>query len=84
MIILHDTQGHRLTYEEQGCIAYLRYDIKAESIDAVTVYVPSPLKGRGIASQLMQELSEFASAQGLLLTATCSYADRWLQRHHSR
>ncbi len=81
MNINHDTQNRRLTYEEQGQIAYLRYEIIGDKVDVITTYVPASLEGRGVASKLMQALCDYAIDRGLKPTATCSYAKVWLSRY---
>lgn len=44
-------------------------------------FVDDSLRGQGIASQLMRAAVNQIHAQGGTVTATCSYAVEWLQKH---
>ena len=44
-------------------------------------YVAQPLRGQGLASQLMTAVAEHFRQQCLQAYATCSYADLWFKRH---
>ena len=83
MKINHDTENCRFVYEIQGHIAYLKYELIGNSADVVATFVPKPLEGRGIASRLMQAFYDYAQHQSINPTASCSYAEVWLQRHTS-
>lgn len=64
-----------------GHIAYVDYDIKDGALVITRTYVPEPLKGRGIAGELVAAAYSFADEVGLRRAATCSYAAAWLARH---
>ena len=44
-------------------------------------FVDDSLKGQGIASQLVRAAVEQIHAQGGTVTAACSYAAGWLEKH---
>ncbi|MDE6320853.1 MAG: N-acetyltransferase [Muribaculaceae bacterium] len=44
-------------------------------------YVDSSLRGKGVASELVQLAVDHILTQGHKIAATCSYAAAWLQRH---
>ena len=44
-------------------------------------FVDDSLRGQGIAGQLVQLAVEKIKEQGGKVTATCSYAQRWLEKH---
>lgn len=43
--------------------------------------VDDSLRGQGIAGQLVQRAVEAIQAMGCQVTATCSYAAHWLEKH---
>jgi len=45
-------------------------------------YVDPSLRGQGIASELMHEVSRFAKEKGYKVVATCPYAVVWYKKHH--
>lgn len=45
------------------------------------VEAPKPLRGRGEAAQLMQEIADHARATGQAVTPLCGYAVAWFRRH---
>lgn len=44
-------------------------------------FVDASLRGQGIAGQLVKLAVEKIQSQGGIVTATCSYAQRWLEKH---
>ncbi len=44
-------------------------------------YVDPSLRGQGIASQLMHEVSRHAKSNGFKVVATCPYAVVWYKKH---
>lgn len=44
-------------------------------------YVDPSLRGQGIASELMHEVSRFAKEKGYKVVATCPYAVVWYKKH---
>ena len=44
-------------------------------------FVDDTLRGQGVAGQLVQLAVDKIKEQGGKVTATCSYAQRWLEKH---
>lgn len=44
-------------------------------------YVNPILRGKGIAGKMMEVVAQYIREKGLKVTATCSYAVIWLQKH---
>jgi hypothetical protein len=44
-------------------------------------YVDPSLRGQGIASELMHEVSRYAKEKGYKVVATCPYAVVWYKKH---
>ncbi len=81
MEIKHDTAGHKAWTEIDGNMASVEYILNEGVLDIQHTYVPAPLEGKGIASQLVKFVYDYACENGLEPAATCSYAQAWLKRH---
>lgn len=81
MEIYHDIKNLRVWTEKDGYTAYVEYELIDGTLDILHTYVPAPLEGMGIASQLVGFTFDYALKEGLIPTATCSYAIAWLNRH---
>lgn len=69
----------RLDGAEAGQLVYRR-PAPGELTIVHTRTLPE-LQGRGVAAALTLRAAQDARAEGLRVTATCSYAAAWLQRH---
>lgn len=81
MKIVHDTVAHRAYGLIEGQEAEVIYRLSDGGLDIVHTYVPTQLEGRGIASQLVMFVYDYALSQGWKLKATCSYAKMWLKNN---
>ena len=52
-------------------------------VDIDHTYVSPVLRGQGIAGKLMETLAAELRAKGLKATASCSYAEVWLERNRA-
>ena len=50
-------------------------------VDIDHTYVSPVLRGQGIAGKLMEALASDLRAKGLKATASCSYAEAWLEKN---
>lgn len=80
--IIHRQDVCRFEKTVDGHIAHVAYEIHDGHLNVIRTYVPQPLRGQGIASELVEAAFEFADEEGLGRYATCSYASAWLARHH--
>lgn len=78
---LHDK--HRFAITVEGHDAFVSYLLSGNALIIEHTYVPKPLRGRGLASQLVQAAYDYAHEKDLICQATCSYAASWLaaQKH---
>lgn len=81
MEISHDTSKQVAWTVIDGHRAQVEYEITEGTLDILHTFVPQQLEGRGIASQLVQFVYDYAVEKGLKPAATCSYARAWLMRH---
>ena len=79
--ISHLKEAGRFEISVEGHTAFVEYVVKDGALVVIHTYVPKPIKGRGIASDLMKEAYEYADKEGLGCKATCSYALAWLEKH---
>ena len=79
--IRHLENERRFSTVVEGHEAHVDYVISDGALVVTHTYVPEPIKGRGIASELVREAYRFADLNGLRCKATCSYALSWLETH---
>lgn len=81
MEIIHDTEKNRAYTQIEGYTAYVEYELTGSALDIIHTYVPSQLGNRGIASQLVKYVYDYAIEHGLRPAATCPYANNWIKKH---
>lgn len=79
--ITHFKEQNRFETYVEGHVAYVEYVVRDGSLVVIHTFVPRPLKGRGIASDLVKQAYDYADREGLGCKATCSYALAWLEKH---
>ncbi|MBI4341130.1 MAG: N-acetyltransferase [Candidatus Omnitrophica bacterium] len=80
--VLHDKAGSRFCVTLEGYEACLMYRLTGKEIDLYHTYVPEIFRGRGVAEKLCQAAFEYAKAQQLTVTPSCSYiSGAYLKRH---
>ena len=78
------TESNRIYCEdEQGkVIAEVTFPKVSDNVYCIErTFVDDSLRGQGIAGQLVQRAVEKIRAQKAEVTATCSYAKGWLEKH---
>lgn len=78
-----NTAQHRyeLLVDGHTAIATYRRDKNILYIDYVEA--PTPLRGTGAASRLMQHIADTANSENLTIVPICGYAASWLRRYFS-
>ena len=74
----------RISYqnEQNEVLAEATYCyISKDVVDIDHTYVSPVLRGQGIAGKLLELLAGELRAKGLKATASCSYADAWLEKN---
>ncbi|MBR2065263.1 MAG: N-acetyltransferase [Bacteroidales bacterium] len=79
--INHLKEQNRFETYVEGHVAFVEYIVRDGALIVVHTFVPRPLKGRGIASDLVKHAYDYADKEGLGCKATCSYALAWLEKH---
>jgi predicted GNAT family acetyltransferase len=85
LTIHHDRAGHQFETTVDGHRAYLAYmDLGKQTLDIYRTFVPDSLRGRGIAAALTQHALEYAEHEGYTVIPSCSYVERYMERHAKR
>ena len=62
-------------------IAEIEYEETSDGVyNIYHTFVDESLRGQGVASQLVEEAVKDIKAKGGKVTATCSYAKKWLEK----
>ena len=80
--IHHDPVARRFYTLVEGSEAEVTYHYDGEAVLVINhTGVPRPIEGRGIASELVRSVFEFARGANLKVRPACSYAAAWVRRH---
>jgi hypothetical protein len=71
--------GRKFVIHYNGEESYLAYRQRGEVLDFYSTYVPQPLKGKGMASDLILHGMHYAVMNGLRVKATCPAVSRFLE-----
>jgi predicted GNAT family acetyltransferase len=79
--IQHDPTRRRFLAQVDGYEGAVEYRQDGDRMEIVRTTVPEAIGGRGIAAQLVKSALDFAGANKLRVTPTCSYAATYIRRH---
>ena len=79
--IFHDREAQRFEAVVDGLRSELDYRLTVGVMNIMHTGVPHPLRGQGIAAELVRAAFEFARAEGWKVRPVCPYVDVWLRRH---
>jgi predicted GNAT family acetyltransferase len=71
----------RFELDVEWAIAFANYRRKPSAIIITHTETPRPLRGRGIASELVKGALELIRADGLKVVAGCGFVVDYLQKH---
>lgn len=72
----------RFEYEEDGMVAFLEFETDDLGwITFLRTEVPEPLRGRGVAGELLRTGFQYARERQLRVDVLCPLAAGYLQRH---
>ncbi len=82
MEIVHDTRLCKFYSVLDGQEAYLNYSVTGDgTLDFYHTYVPSSLRGPGIASTIVKEALQYAAEQHSQVIPSCWYVALFFKRH---
>jgi predicted GNAT family acetyltransferase len=80
--IRHDAAAMRFEAVVDGRTSFLTYsEARAGELDFQHTFVPAELRGRGIASRIVEHALGYARARGLKVLPTCSFVAAFMRRH---
>jgi uncharacterized protein len=71
----------RFELDVEGGVAFANYRLAPGTTILTHTETPGPLRGRGIASQLVKGALEMIRADGLKVVAGCGFVVDYLQKH---
>jgi predicted GNAT family acetyltransferase len=78
---IHHDPGRRFWLELDGEVAYLAYRFVDErTVDFASTWTPHALRGRGIATRLVEHALAWARARELSVIPTCWFVRKVLER----
>jgi predicted GNAT family acetyltransferase len=72
---------HRFELDVEGSVAFANYRLTPSSVIITHTETPRALRGRGIASQLVEGALQLIRANGLKVVAACGFVVDYLQKH---
>lgn len=79
--VQHNVAAHRFEATVDGKLCVADYERRDGEITFTHTFVPSELRGRGIAEKLVRPALEYARAERLRVIPQCSYVEIFIQRH---
>ncbi len=80
--VVHMVKDQLFYIDVKGQKATLKYYFEGETIMDITgTYVPSSLRGRGMAALLVEECLSFAGKNNYKIIPSCSYVHTYILRH---
>lgn len=78
-MIQHQPENNRFICEQNGHQCVLDYRVEGNDIDFTHTYVPTELRGQGLAEKIVREGLAWAKQQNYSLNASCSYVAKFLK-----
>jgi predicted GNAT family acetyltransferase len=77
----HEESAHRFTAVVDGSSAHLDYTLDGDVMTITHTRVPTAIRGRGVAAELMRAALDAAHAAEWSVTPACSYAVAYMAKH---
>lgn len=79
--VRHNAAENRFESEVEGHLSVADYERRGDEIVFTHTFVPSELRGRGVAAKLVRAALEYAREQRLRVVPACSYVADYIARH---
>ena len=79
--IRDNTAQNRFELDADGAIAFVNYKIDGGTITLLHTETPVALRGRGIASRLVQGVLDDIRARGLKMVPRCAFVCAYIAKH---
>jgi predicted GNAT family acetyltransferase len=78
----HDAAAHRFTLSSGTAVAVLDYrEHDSRTLDYYHTFVPPAIRGRGVASRLVEHALRYALEKRLSVIPTCPFVTTYIRRH---
>jgi len=76
-------EDNKILYEEKGQeVSYLEFIfVNEKQVNIVHTYVSPDYRGKGIAHKLMEYAVNYFEENNIIITASCSYANKWIKKN---
>jgi predicted GNAT family acetyltransferase len=81
-LVIHHPKDSRFEIKIDNHVALLEYKITDKSINIYHTFVPTELRGKGLAAKLAQAALEYAKTAHLEVIPQCSYIETYMKRTH--
>lgn len=79
--VTHNQPEHRFETMVGGQLAVCEYQLRGQQMEFTHTFVPSELRGRGIAEKLVRVALDTARDEARVVVPSCSYVDAFIRRH---
>ncbi len=77
----HNTGKRRFEFEQDGRLSVVDYQLRDARMIITHTFVPTELRGKGIAERLVSTALQYARSESLGIVSQCSYVSTYLRRH---
>lgn len=77
-MIEHQPQNNRFVWVQDGYQCVLDYTLSGSNIDFTHTFVPTELRGQGLAEKIVRAGLAWAKEQNYNISASCSYVQKFL------
>lgn len=77
--VLHQADSQRFIIEQDGATCVLDYRISGDRVNFTHTFVPTELRGKGLAERLVRAALTWADDSGLRKEASCWYVAKFLR-----
>ena len=77
--VIHQANEQRFVLERDGATCILDYRISGDRVNFTHTFVPSELRGKGLAETLVRQGLRWADENGLRKEASCWYVAKFLR-----
>ncbi len=79
--VTHNQAEQRFETQVYGQLAVCDYQMEGRQMVFTHTYVPTELRGRGIAQKLVRAALDYAREENYRVVPACSYVDAFIARH---
>lgn len=77
-----EKEGNQFYIEVEGeKVAYIEVKEEAGNVEVSKTFVEEKMRGKSLASKLMQAVYSYSLENNLKIEATCSYAQKWTEKN---